>query len=434
MERMKTLVIGNGGREHALAWKIAHSPRVSEVLVASGNAGTALEPKCRNVSVAADDVDALLALAKNEGVDLTVVGPEAPLALGLVDRFYEQGLLCFGPSAKAAQLESSKAFSKEFMQRQGIPTARYKTVTTVEAGLAFIDTLGLPAVIKANGLAAGKGVVIAETIDQAKQTLNDMLSGSAFGDAGHRVVIEECLVGEEASFIVMASGGDVLPLATSQDHKRRDNNDEGPNTGGMGAYSPAPVVTPLLHEAIMETVIRPTVAGLAAEGMPFCGFLYAGIMVTDQGPKVLEFNVRFGDPETQPILMRLQSDLVPLLLAALDGTLKDQSAQWDPRTALGVVMAAGGYPGDYAKGDAITGLDAPFSDDLKVFQAGTALSESGEVVTQGGRVLCLVALGKDPKTAQANAYEGLKAIHFKDGFFRTDIGQRAIDRDGSGAQ
>lgn len=434
MEDMKILVIGNGGREHALAWKIAQSPQVSEVLVAPGNAGTALEPKCCNVSVDSDDVDALLTYAKTEAIDLTVVGPEAPLALGLVDRFNEQGLLCFGPSAKAAQLESSKAFSKEFMQRHGIPTARYQTVTTVEAGLAFIDTLGLPAVIKADGLAAGKGVVIAETTSQAEQTLKDMLSGNAFGEAGHRVVIEECLVGEEASFIVMASGVDVLPLATSQDHKRRDNNDEGPNTGGMGAYSPAPVVTPLLHEMIMETVIEPTVAGLSAEGMPFCGFLYAGIMVTDQGPKVLEFNVRFGDPETQPILMRLQSDLVPLLLAALDGTLKDQSAQWDPRTALGVVMAAGGYPSDYAKGDAITGLDAPFSDDLKVFQAGTARAETGEVVTQGGRVLCLVALGKDPKTAQAHAYEGLKAIHFKGGFYRTDIGQRAIGRDGSSAQ
>ena len=430
---MKILVIGNGGREHALAWKIAQSPLVNEVLVAPGNAGTALETKCRNVSVAADDLDGLLALATQEAVDLTVVGPEAPLALGIVDRFNQQGLKCFGPSAQAAQLESSKAFSKEFMQRHAIPTARYQTVTTVEAGLAFIETLGLPAVIKADGLAAGKGVVIAQSGQQAKDTLEDMLSGNAFGDAGHRVVIEECLIGEEASFIVMASGEAVLPLATSQDHKRRDNDDQGPNTGGMGAYSPAPVVTPELNQAIMESVIRPTVAGLQAEGMPFCGFLYAGIMVTKEGPKVLEFNVRFGDPETQPILMRLQSDLVPLLLSALDGTLHNQSATWDPRTALGVVMAAGGYPGDYSKGHPINGLDASFSDEVKVFHAGTALSDDNQVITSGGRVLCLVALGGDAKTAQTKAYEGLQSIAFDGGFYRTDIGQRAIDRQASGA-
>jgi len=355
------------------------------------------------------------------------------LALGIVDRFNQQGFKCFGPSAQAAQLESSKAFSKEFMQRHAIPTAQYQTVTSVEAGLAFIETLGLPAVIKADGLAAGKGVVIAQTKDQAKDTLEDMLSGNAFGDAGHRVVIEECLIGEEASFIVMASGEAVLPLATSQDHKRRDNNDQGPNTGGMGAYSPAPVITPELNEAIMESVIRPTVAGLQAEGMPFCGFLYAGIMVTEEGPKVLEFNVRFGDPETQPILMRLQSDLVPLLLAALDGTLEDQTATWDPRTALGVVMAAGGYPGNYAKGHPISGLDASFPSQVKVFHAGTALSADDQVITSGGRVLCLVALGEDAKSAQAKAYEGLRSIAFDGGFYRTDIGQRAIDRQASGA-
>lgn len=430
---MKILVIGNGGREHALAWKIAQSPLVNEVLVAPGNAGTALETKCRNVSVAADDLDGLLTLAHDQAVDLTVVGPEAPLALGIVDRFNQQGFKCFGPSAKAAQLESSKAFSKEFMQRHAIPTARYQTVTTVEAGMAFIETLGLPAVIKADGLAAGKGVVIAQSEQRAKDTLEDMLSGNAFGDAGHRVVIEECLIGEEASFIVMASGEAVLPLATSQDHKRRDNDDQGPNTGGMGAYSPAPVVTPELNEAIMERVIRPTVAGLKAENMPFCGFLYAGIMVTKEGPKVLEFNVRFGDPETQPILMRLQSDLVPLLLSALDGTLDNQSATWDPRTALGVVMAAGGYPGAYAKGHPISGLDASFSDEVKVFHAGTALSDDGQVITSGGRVLCLVALGEDARAAQAKAYEGLQSIAFDGGFYRTDIGQRAIDRQASGA-
>lgn len=425
---MKVLVIGNGGREHALAWKIAQSQQVNEVLVAPGNAGTALEAKCRNILVAADDLDGLLALATQEAVDLTVVGPEAPLALGIVDRFNQQGFKCFGPSAQAAQLESSKAFSKAFMQRHAIPTAQYQTVTSVEAGLAFIETLGLPAVIKADGLAAGKGVVIAQTKDEAKDTLEDMLSGNAFGDAGHRVVIEECLIGEEASFIVMASGDAVLPLATSQDHKRRDNDDQGPNTGGMGAYSPAPVVTPELDNTIMQTVIRPTVAGLQAEGMPFCGFLYAGIMVTDQGPKVLEFNVRFGDPETQPILMRLQSDLVPLLLAALDGTLDHQTATWDPRTALGVVMAAGGYPGNYGKGQPIGGLDATFPDEVKVFHAGTALAEDDQVVTSGGRVLCLVALGEDAKAAQTKAYDSLESITFDGGFYRTDIGQRAIDR------
>lgn len=428
MQTMNVLVIGNGGREHALAWKIAQSLQVSQVWVAPGNAGTAHEPKCTNVDITADDIDALLAFAKDKQLDLTVVGPEAPLALGIVDRFTEEGLRCFGPSAQAAQLESSKAFSKQFMLRHGIPTASSKTVTDVEAGLAFIETIGLPAVIKADGLAAGKGVVIAQTEPEAKATLEDMLLGNAFGEAGHRVVIEEFLEGEEASFIVMASGHDILPLATSQDHKRRDNNDEGPNTGGMGAYSPAPVVTEALSEQIMETVIRPTVAGLWAEGMPFCGFLYAGIMITADGPKVLEFNVRFGDPETQPILMRLKSDLVPLLIAATDGALAQHSIEWDEQTALGVVMAAGGYPASYAKGHVIHGLDNPMPEGIKVFHAGTEMAASGEVITAGGRVLCLVALGATPKQAQQRAYQALEGIRFEGSFYRTDIGQRAIER------
>lgn len=428
MQDMNILVVGNGGREHALAWKIAQSPDVSHVWIAPGNAGTALEPKCSNVPIRSDDIEGLIAFAKEHAMALTVVGPEAPLALGIVDRFGAQGLRCFGPSAKAAQLESSKAFSKDFMQRHHIPTAKSLTVTSVDAGLGFVQTLGLPVVIKADGLAAGKGVVIATSIDQAKATLHDMLLGNAFGQAGHRVVIEEFLVGEEASFIVIASGEDVLPLATSQDHKRRDNNDEGPNTGGMGAYSPAPVVSPELHNTIMEDIIRPTVEGLRAEGMPFCGFLYAGIMVTNDGPRVLEFNVRFGDPETQPILMRLQSDLVPILMAATDGTLSKQSIRWDPNTALGVVMAARGYPGAYEKGHAIHGLDAPMKG-AKVFHAGTALSDTGEVVSAGGRVLCLVALGQTAKAAQHNAYQALEKVQFEGGFYRTDIGNRALAYD-----
>lgn len=426
MKRMKILVIGNGGREHALAWKIAQSPLVDTVWVAPGNAGTARESKCQNTPIAADDIDGLVLFAKQQSIDLTVVGPEAPLALGAVDRFQAEGLKCFGPSAKAAQLESSKAFSKQFMLRHGIPTARAQTVTEVNQGLAFIKTLGLPCVIKADGLAAGKGVVIVDDLAQAKATLEDMLLGNAFGQAGHRVVIEEFLVGEEASFIVMVSGHDILPMATSQDHKRRDNGDLGPNTGGMGAYSPAPVVTEQMHDLIMETVIRPTVTGLWTEDMPFCGFLYAGIMLTSTGPKVLEFNVRFGDPETQPVLMRLRSDLVPPLLAAVNGTLTGHVLEWDPRAALGVVMAAGGYPSSYAKGHVVHGLETDLGPDVKVFHAGTALSPEGAVVTAGGRVLCVVALGQQTIDAQRQAYEALENITFEGGFYRTDIGHRAI--------
>ena len=428
MISMKVLVIGNGGREHALAWKLAQSSKVTDVFVAPGNAGTASEAKCTNLPLQAEDISGLLAWAKDNAIGLTVVGPEAPLALGLVDRFQAEGLPCFGPSAKAAQLESSKAFAKAFMLRHGIPTAQSKTVTDVASGLDFIDALGLPAVIKADGLAAGKGVVIAQTREEAQTTLEQMLGGHAFGEAGHQVVIEEYLVGEEASFIVVASGDDVLPLATSQDHKRRDNDDQGPNTGGMGAYSPAPVVDDALATTLMDQVIRPTIAGLNAEGMPFCGFLYAGIMITDNGPRVLEFNVRFGDPETQPILMRLQSDLVAILESALNGTLKNQVIQWAPRVALGVVLAAEGYPGAYEKGRPILGLDQVNTEDIKVFHAGTALDKHNHVVSAGGRVLCLVALSEDTHSAHSKAYEALGKIQLAGGFYRTDIGQRAIDR------
>lgn len=428
---MKILVIGNGGREHALAWKIAQSPSVDAVFVAPGNAGTALEPKCSNVPIGASDLDELLAFAKDQSIDLTVVGPEAPLALGVVDRFVAAGLACFGPTAKAAQLESSKSFAKAFMERHHIPTAKAQTVTDVASGMAFIQALGLPAVIKADGLAAGKGVVIVDTEAMAKATLEDMLEGNAFGQAGHRVVIEEFLVGEEASFIVVASGTQVLPLATSQDHKRRDDGDLGPNTGGMGAYSPAPVVTEALAQTIMDQVITPTVSGLAQEGMPFMGFLYAGIMVTEQGPKVLEFNVRFGDPETQPVLMRLQSDLVPVLLAAVRGDLEGLTLQWDPRVSLGVVMAASGYPSSVRLDDPIHGLDTAFGPATKVFQAGTRLSADGQVMTAGGRVLCLVSLGDSTAKAKEAAYAALAQLSFEGGFYRSDIGQRAIDLENS---
>lgn len=425
---MKVLVIGGGGREHALAWKAAQSSLVDEVLVAPGNAGTAHEPRVRNVAVAAEDIDGLLALARSEQVGLTIVGPEAPLAAGVVDRFQAAGLNCFGPSRAAAQLESSKAFAKDFMARHGIPTAAYAVVSEVDAGLAALADMDLPVVLKADGLAAGKGVVIAEGRELAEATLRDMLSGQAFGQAGHRVVIEEFLVGEEASFIVIADGEKVLPLATSQDHKRRDAGDQGPNTGGMGAYSPAPVVDGPRYQQIMDEVIRPTLAGMAADGHPFTGFLYAGIMLTDQGPKVLEYNARFGDPETQPILFRLKSDLVAVLNETLAGRLESVELVWDERYALGVVMAAGGYPDAYAKGLPIRGLEAPQDNSVKVFHAGTALDDHGQVVTSGGRVLCVTALGLSVAEAQAAALKGVEAIDFDGAFFRNDIGGRAIGR------
>ncbi len=428
---MKVLIIGGGGREHALAWKASQSPRVSEVLVAPGNAGTAREPGMRNVAVSADDLDGLLALALAEEVALTVVGPEAPLAAGIVDRFQAQGLKCFGPTAQAAQLESSKAFAKDFMIRHGIPTAAHVVVDALDEGLRQARRIGFPVVLKADGLAAGKGVVIAETEDQARATLEQMLSGSAFGAAGQRVVIEEFLIGEEASFIVVADGNAALPLASSQDHKRRDDGDQGPNTGGMGAYSPAPAVTPAVHEQLMEQVISPALAGMASDGARFTGFLYAGVMLTPAGPKVLEFNVRFGDPETQPILLRLKSDLVATLLDVLDGRIDDLTLEWDPRPALGIVMAAGGYPEGYASGRPISGLDLPVPDGIKVFHAGTRL-DGEHVLTSGGRVLCVTALGESVGQARARALEWAARIGFEEAFYRSDIGYRAIDREHSG--
>ena len=426
---MKVLVIGSGGREHALAWKCAQADSVSEVLVAPGNAGTALEHKVRNVAVSSDDIAALAELAASESVDLTIVGPEAPLVAGITDRFEELGLPCFGPSAAAAQLEGSKAFTKDFLARHGIPTAAYRNFAELDAALAYIREQGAPIVIKADGLAAGKGVIVATTIDEAEQAATDMLAGNKFGDAGARIVVEEFLDGEEASFIVITDGSNVLPMATSQDHKARDEGDTGPNTGGMGAYSPAPVVTPDIERRIMDEVITPTLAGMKADGNNYVGFLYAGLMIMPDGaPKVIEFNCRFGDPETQPIMARLESDLAALCKAALDGDLGGQSADWDPRAALGVVMAAGGYPGSYHKGKPISGLDAVRGDDCKVFHAGTARCEDA-IVTSGGRVLCVVGLGDSVASAARTAYDAVARIRWDDVYFRTDIGHRAIERE-----
>ena len=425
---MKVLVIGGGGREHALAWKAAQSPGVSKVYVAPGNAGTATENHLQNIDVGAEDIDALLAFARQESVDLTIVGPEAPLVAGVVDRFREQGLRIFGPSAAAAELEGSKAFTKDFLARHNIPTAAYGNFTDLYAAIAYIKQQGAPIVVKADGLAAGKGVILAQTEQEAMDACRDMLAGNAFGEAGHRVVVEEFLTGEEASFIVMVDGEHVLPLATSQDHKARDDGDTGPNTGGMGAYSPAPVVDHAMHQRIMAEVIRPTVQGMAADGKPYTGFLYAGIMIAPDGtPKVLEYNVRFGDPETQPIMLRLKSDLVELCEAALDQRLDQVQAEWDPRASLGVVLAAGGYPGHYEKGDVISGLDAAQAEGVKVFHAGTQLKD-GAVVTSGGRVLCVCALGKEVADARRRAYQAVEKISWKDVYYRRDIGHRAIAR------
>ena len=426
---MKVLIIGGGGREHALAWKAAQSPRVDRVFVAPGNAGTAREPGLENVAIGADDVDALLAFARDNAIDLTIVGPEAPLVLGVVDRFQSAGLRIFGPRQAAAELEGSKAFTKDFLARHGIPTAAYANFTDLDAAIAYIKEQGAPIVVKADGLAAGKGVILAQTEQQAMDACRDMLAGNAFGEAGHRVVIEEFLRGEEASFIVMVDGEHVLPLATSQDHKARDDGDTGPNTGGMGAYSPAPVVNADMHARIMREVIEPTVRGMAADGKPYTGFLYAGIMIDPQGvPKVLEYNVRFGDPETQPIMLRLQSDLVALCEAALDRRLHEVEADWDPRASLGVVMAAGGYPDSYRKGDVISGLDSVGGEGVKVFHAGTALDAQGNVVTSGGRVLCVCALGEDVAVAQRRAYEAVDLISWDRAYCRRDIGHRAVAR------
>ncbi len=427
---MKVLVIGGGGREHALAWKAAQSPQVSEVLVAPGNAGTALEPGVRNVDIPADDIDGLLAMARDQQVGLTIVGPEQPLVKGLVDAFQSAGLACFGPRRDAAQLEGSKAFTKAFLVRHGIPTAAYQAFTEVEPALAYLRDRGAPIVVKADGLAAGKGVVVAATLAEAERAVRDMLAGNAFGEAGHRVVIEECLQGEEASFIAIVANGTVLPLASSQDHKARDDGDRGPNTGGMGAYSPAPVVTPAMHERIMHEVMLPTVAGLAAEGIDYTGFLYAGVMIGEDGvPRVLEYNCRFGDPETQPIMMRLRSDLVGLCQAALDGELAAQEIDWDPRAAVGVVLAAGGYPAAYQTGRHIEGLkNAAGLADTKVFHAGTRL-ENDAVVTAGGRVLCATALGATVTEAQRQAYRLVDRIRWEDMTYRRDIGYRAVARE-----
>ncbi|MDG2526145.1 phosphoribosylamine--glycine ligase [Stenotrophomonas sp. HITSZ_GD] len=426
---MKILVIGSGGREHALAWKLAQSARVDEVLVAPGNAGTATEAKCRNVAAKVGDIERLLQIAQEEGVALTVVGPEVPLVAGVVDRFRAAGLRIFGPTAAAAQLEGSKAYAKDFLARHKIPTAFYAVHHEVGAALAYVREKGAPIVVKADGLAAGKGVIVAMTQAEAEAAVRDMLSGNAFGDAGARVVIEEFLEGEEASFISMVDGTTALPMATSQDHKRVGDGDTGPNTGGMGAYSPAPVVTAEVHARVMREVVEPTVRGMAADGIPFTGFLYAGLMIDASGaPKVIEFNVRFGDPETQPVMLRLQSDLVDLVEAALDERLDTVQAQWDPRPSLGVVMASRPYPDTPVSGEVIEGL-ASVPDDAVVFHAGTVLDAHGHVLSAGGRVLCVAALGDSVRDAQQRAYRAVDRIHWTHEFHRRDIGWRAIARE-----
>ncbi|MFT7286461.1 MAG: phosphoribosylamine--glycine ligase [Halieaceae bacterium] len=428
---MKILVLGGGGREHALAWKLAQPAHVSQVYVAPGNAGTAREPGLSNIALDPMDFPGLLAFARREAIDLTVVGPEAPLVAGVVDYFESAGLRCFGPSAGAAQLEGSKAFSKDFLARHGIPTGAYASFSEEAPALAYLREHGAPIVVKADGLAAGKGVIVAQTIEEAQTAVVDMLSGNAFGEAGCRVVIEEFLLGEEASFIVMVDGEHVLPMASSQDHKRIGEGDTGPNTGGMGAYSPAPVVDAAVHRRVMDEIILPTVRGMAAEGNAYRGFLYAGLMIDAQGAaRVIEFNCRFGDPETQPIMMRLQSDLGALCEAALEGQLDRLEARWDPRPAMGVVLAAGGYPGSYATGHSISGLDREPAPDCKVFHAGTVggPGDPPSVLSNGGRVLCVTALGDDIAAAKTRCYEGIRGISWTDMVFRHDIGWRAIER------
>lgn len=426
---MNLLVIGGGGREHALAWKAAQSKNVERVFVAPGNAGTALEDKLENVAIDVLDFPALADFAKNNQVALTIVGPEAPLVEGVVDYFTERQLPCFGPSKGAAQLEGSKAFTKDFLARHNIPSADYQTFTEVEPALAYLQAKGAPIVVKADGLAAGKGVIVAETLEQAQAAVRDMLSGNAFGEAGCRVVIEEFLTGEEASFIVMVDGKNILPMATSQDHKRVGEGDTGPNTGGMGAYSPAPVVTAEVHERIMERVIRPTVEGMSAEGNAYTGFLYAGLMISPDGqPKVIEYNCRFGDPETQPIMLRLKSDLAALCQAGVEGRLDEVSTDWDERAAVGVVLAAGGYPEVYKKGDVISGLPTEETPGERVFHAGTTMLD-GQVVTNGGRVLCATALGTSVSEAQTRAYALVERLQWQGMFYRKDIAYRAIERE-----
>jgi len=428
---MNVLIIGSGGREHALGWKTAQNSDVEKVFIAPGNAGTALEPKLENVAIDVLEFDKLAEFAKANNCALTIVGPEVPLVEGVVDFFADKGLRAFGPSKGAAQLEGSKAFTKDFLARHNIPTGAYENFTEVEPALAYLKKVGAPIVVKADGLAAGKGVIVAETLEQAEDAVRDMLSGNAFGEAGCRVVIEEFLDGEEASFIVVVDGKNVVPMATSQDHKRVGDKDTGPNTGGMGAYSPAPVVTPEIHDRVMKEVIYPTVEGMAAEGNDYVGFLYAGLMIDADGtPKVIEYNCRFGDPETQPIMLRLQSDLVAICNQAIDGELEGVTTQWDPRCALGVVLAAGGYPAAYEKGHAISGLPEAEVVGEKVFHAGTAMKD-GNVVATGGRVLCATALGNTVKEAQTRAYELTNKVSWKDSFFRTDIGYRAVAREES---
>lgn len=426
---MNILIIGAGGREHALGWKVAQNPNVKTVFVAPGNAGTALEPKLENVNIAVEDIAGLVAFAQEKRIELTIVGPETPLVLGVVDAFRKADLPIFGPTQAAAQLEGSKAFTKDFLARHHIPTGAYANFTEIEPALAYVRQQGAPIVVKADGLAAGKGVIVAITLQEAEDAIQDMLAGNTFGDAGSRVVIEEFLDGEEASFIVMVDGVNVLPMATSQDHKRVGDKDTGPNTGGMGAYSPAPVVTPEIHKRVMQEVIYPTVRGMAAEGNPYTGFLYAGLMIDAQGtPKVIEYNCRFGDPETQPIMMRMQSDLVELCFAALEGKLDQVESKWDPRASIGIVLAAGGYPADYAKGDVISGLPTQEVAGEKIFHAGTS-NQAGEVVTNGGRVLCATALGNTVSQAQQRAYQLAKQVNWDGMFYRSDIGYRAIARE-----
>ena len=423
---MKILIVGSGGREHALAWKARQSPKVERVFVAPGNPGTALEPSVENVEISVEDIPGLLAFAQKEHIDLTIIGPEIPLVMGIVDSFRQAGLKCFGPTAKAAQLEGSKSFCKDFMLRHNIPTARYQSFTDKSLAIAYVRKQGAPIVVKADGLAAGKGVIVAQTKQEAIAAVEDMLSGNVFGEAGNRVVIEEFLQGEEASFIIIADGKHALPMATSQDHKARDNGDKGPNTGGMGAYSPAPVVTPEIHDRVMRDVIEPTLKGMADDGQPYTGFLYAGLMIaTDGSIKVLEYNCRFGDPETQPIMMRMKSDLVELCEAALAGELDKTTSEWDERAALGVVLASGGYPDAYQKGAVISGLPEQEQEDRKVFHAGTKQID-GVLVTAGGRVLCACALGHNIQEAQTKAYALADNIHWDDIYYRTDIGFKAI--------
>jgi len=424
---MKILIIGGGGREHALAWKSAQSKRVRQVFVAPGNAGTAQEEKLTNIDIGAEDINALLQFAIKERIDLTIVGPEAPLVNGIVDSFQKSGLRIFGPSAAAAQLEGSKTFSKDFLARHRIPTASYQSFTEIEPAIAYVRAQGTPIVVKADGLAAGKGVILADNEAQAIDAISDMLEGNAFGEAGHRVVIEEFLPGEEASFICMVDGENILPMATSQDHKARDNDDRGPNTGGMGAYSPAPIVTKEVETYVLQNIMMPTVRGMAEEGAKYTGFLYAGLMIDQSGEaKVLEYNCRFGDPETQPIMMRLRSDLVDLCLAACDGHLSRKTAKWDHRYALGVVLAASGYPGPYIKGDLIRNIPAE-QESAKVFHAGTTSDIQGEVVSNGGRVLCVVSLGDSVQLAQQKAYNLIADIDWTNAYYRTDIGFKAFN-------